>query len=317
MPGRSPNSLAIDIGGTKLAMAIFAPDRRILVREALRTDSQGGREWMLDQILTLARAWQQLHGFARCGVGFGGPVDFPNQRIARSMHVGGWIDFPLTSFLQEQLKVPVLMDNDGNAGALGEYRCSPSPSPDKSGRPGEGRGEGAPGRGLHPSPSSLFYMTISTGIGGGLVIDGKVHRGIDSMAGEIGHTPVRPDGPECLCGSRGCLERLCSGLWLQRDHGQSAEELFRDPAFVSRYVVDLAAGLKIITMLLNPARIVVGGGIARAGDALFIPLRQELSRQLPPTYNLHADVVPAALGGDSVLYGALCLAEELILNPEP
>ena len=83
-----------------------------------------------------------------------------------------------------------------------------------------------------------------------------------------------------MCGARGCLERMCGGLWLERDHGRSANELMQDPAFVERYVVNLALGLKAAMMLLNPARIVIGGGIAKAGDALLVPLRAELRRQM-------------------------------------
>ena len=180
--------------------------------------------------------------------------------------------------------VPVI-DNDANAGALGEAFY------------------GA-GRGCRP----LFYLTLSTGIGGGLVWKDTVYRGADSYAGEIGHLTVRPDGPECLCGSRGCLERMCCGLWLERDHGRPASELLRDPAFVERYVVDLALGLKAAIMLLNPARIVIGGGISKAGDRLFVPLRAELGRQITAWSRARVDVVPAELGDDSVLWGAMALA---------
>jgi glucokinase len=102
---------------------------------------------------------------------------------------------------------------------------------------------------------------------------------------------------------------VCCGLWLERDHGRPAIELLRDPAFVERYVVDLALGLKACIMLLNPARIVIGGGIPKAGDALFVPLRAELRRQITDWSAARIDVVPAALGDDSVLYGALALAE--------
>jgi glucokinase len=154
----------------------------------------------------------------------------------------------------------------------------------------------------------MFYMTLSTGIGGGIVLaDGSVYRGADSWAGEIGHLTVRPDGPECLCGARGCLERMCCGLWLERDYGKPAEVLLRDADFAGRYVVDLARGLKAAIMLLNPARIVIGGGIAKAGDALFGPLRTELSRQMTNWSRARVDVVPAELGDDSVLWGALSL----------
>jgi glucokinase len=153
-------------------------------------------------------------------------------------------------------------------------------------------------------------MTLSTGIGGGIITSaGAIYRGADSYAGEIGHLTIRPGGPECLCGSRGCLERMCCGLWLERDHGRPASELLRDPAFVERYVVDLALGLKAAIMLLNPARIAIGGGISKAGDRLFVPLRAELGRQITAWSRARIDVVPAELGDDSVLYGAMALAK--------
>ena len=139
--------------------------------------------------------------------------------------------------------------------------------------------------------------------------DGSIYRGADSYAGEIGHLTVRPDGPLCLCGAYGCLERLCSGLWLEKDHGQTAKELLTDASFVRQYVVDLARGLKAAIMLLNPARIVIGGGIAKAGDALFVPLREELGRQMTAWSRARIDVVPAELGDDSVLYGAWVLSQ--------
>jgi len=152
-------------------------------------------------------------------------------------------------------------------------------------------------------------MTLSTGIGGGIVLeDGSLYRGADSWAGEIGHLSIHPDGPECLCGARGCFERMCSGLWLERDYGKPARELLTDPSFVSRYVVDLALGLKSAIMLLNPARIVIGGGMAKAGESLFAPLRAELRRQVTGWSQARLDVVPAALGDDSVLWGALELS---------
>jgi glucokinase len=102
---------------------------------------------------------------------------------------------------------------------------------------------------------------------------------------------------------------MCCGLWLQRDHGRSAKELMTQPAFVRRYVVHLARGLKSAIMLLNPERIVIGGGICKAGDALFVPLREELARQITSWSRARIDVQPAALGDDSVLFGALALAE--------
>lgn len=278
--------LAIDIGGTKFSAALFR-DGRMTRRETRRTDRGGGREWMLGQLREIGRAWRAEEAFTAIGVGFGGPVDFASQQVVLSTHVGGWQGFDLPGWLRGEFGAPVLMDNDANVGALGE-------------------GMHGAGSGFRP----LFFMTLSTGIGGGILLDSGVYRGADSYAGEIGHLNVRPDGPPCLCGSNGCFERMCCGLWLERDYGRSAQELMQDPAFVEDYVVDLARGLKAAIMLLNPARIVIGGGISKAGDALFVPLRAELRRQVTSWSRARLDVVPAALGDDSVLWGAYELGRE-------
>ena len=277
--------LAIDIGGTKFGMAVF-DGRRMIRRELRATDAAGGREWMLERIREIVSGWRSEFSFDRCGIGFGGPVDFAAQRVVLSTHVGGWRDFDLCAFVRDLTRCPVVMDNDANAGAIGEAEF--------------GAGKGC---------SPLFYMTLSTGIGGGIYDEGRVWRGADSYGGEIGHITIRPDGPECLCGARGCYERMCSGLWLERDYGKSARELMQDAEFVERYVRDLALGLKAAIMLLNPRRIVIGGGISKAGDGLFVPLRSELRRQITRWSAARIDVVPAGLGDDSVLYGALALAE--------
>ena len=280
-------TLAIDIGGTKFSMCVFA-EEQMVVRETAATNRAGGRDWMLAQISTLARRWKHQYRFERTGIGFGGPVLFDRQRVALSTHVGGWSDFELTAWAEREFGVPAILDNDANVGALGEWRF------------GVGRG-----------CSPLFYMTLSTGIGGGIVNQGQLWRGADSYAGELGHISIRPDGPDCLCGARGCLERLCSGLWLERDYGRPAAALLQEKPFVERYVVDLALGLKAVLMLLNPARIVIGGGISKAGDTLFEPLRAELRRQMTAWSRARIDVVPAALGDDSVLWGALELTRAL------
>jgi glucokinase len=278
--------LAIDIGGTKFSMAVFDGSAHLLRRETRATDAAGGKEWMLQQIREICAQWAREFRFERCGIGFGGPVDFQAQRVRLSTHVGGWRDCDLPGFVRDLLGVPVVIDNDANAGALGEA-------------------EYGAGKGFSP----LFYMTLSTGIGGGIYHNGEIWRGADCYAGEIGHLTIRPGGPECLCGARGCFERMCCGLWLARDYGRTARELMEDPEFVARYVVDLALGLKAAIMLLNPQRVVIGGGIAKAGEKLFAPLRSELRRQITGWSAACIDVVPAALGDDSVLYGALALHE--------
>ena len=277
-------TLAIAIGGTKFTLAAIE-DGQILRRESRATDAAGGRDWMLAQIREIVLGWRSEFRFSRCGIGFGGPVDFTSQRVVLSTHVGGWRDFDLCGFVHDLTKSAVVIDNDANVGALGEAEF---------------------GAGRNHSP--LFYLTLSTGIGGGIYGDGGLWRGADSYGGEIGHLTIRPGGPECLCGARGCFERLCSGLWLERDYGQPAKKLLQDPGFVERYVVDLALGLKAAIMLLNPAVIVIGGGLSKAGDRLLVPLRAELRRQVTPWSLARIEVVPAALGDDSVLLGAYVLA---------
>jgi glucokinase len=280
--------LAIDIGGTKHSLALFH-NRQMVRRETHPTDAAGGRVWMVERLTSLGRDWLRSSPgvAAACGIGFGGPVDFPKQRVGRSMHVGGWQDFPLAETLQRSLGIRCAIDNDANVGALGEHRF--------------GAGRGAP---------SLVYVTLSTGIGAGLIVDGKIVRGADSLAGELGHIPLDPDGPECSCGARGCFEALCSGRAIEARGGRPASELLQDAAFRAGYVCDLARGLRVVILLLNPERIVIGGGLSKAGEPLFRDLRAELRRQTPPSLPGRVEIFPAELGDDSVLWGALTLAED-------
>jgi glucokinase len=280
------NTLAVDIGGTKFTLATFAGEK--MVRRVSRpTDRAGGPAAMLKSIAEVVGEWRKDTDFQRCGIGFGGPVDYGAQQVTLSTHVAGWESNPLVETLERLSGAPAVMDNDANVGALGE-------------------GVYGAGKGIRP----LFYMTLSTGIGGGILTEQGLYRGADFYAGELGHLTIRPGGPECLCGARGCFERMCCGMWLERDHGRTAQELLRDEGFVKEYVVNLALGIKAAILLLNPARFVIGGGISKAGDALFVPLRAELRRQITAWSRARIDVMPAALGDDSVLYGALALAKE-------
>jgi glucokinase len=277
------HTLAIDIGGTKLTVGVFR-DKVLIERATCVTNREGGPSWILNQIETLTAGWVSMFGIQACGIGFGGPVDFRSQRVICSTHVGGWDNFDLVSAIRQRLGVHAVIDRDTMVGALGE---------------------GQYGAGIDARP--LFYMTISTGIGGGLLTDWGLYHGADSFACEIGHHTIEPNGPECLCGARGCLERLCSGLWLERDYGKPASELLKDANFTRSYVKPLAQGLKTCIMLFNPARIVIGGGISKVGEGLFKPLREELGRQLTAWSRACVDVVPARLGDDAILWGALAL----------
>jgi glucokinase len=280
-------TLAIDIGGTKFTIGGFDGSELIL-RESYATDHGDAAGSTFAQIEETVKRWREANGFQpdRCGIGFGGPVDFPSQSVILSTHVAGWAEYPLVDRVRNLCGAPVVIDNDANVGALGESVY------------GAGRGR-----------DPLFYMTLSTGIGGGVVIDGRIYHGANSYAGELGHMNIEPDGPECLCGSRGCFERMCCGLWLERDFGRPASKLLEDPDFVDRYVVRLARGLKTVIMILNPACLIIGGGICKAGDRLFVPLRREIGRQMTDWSRAAREIVPAQLADDSVLFGGLALSE--------
>jgi glucokinase len=278
--------LAIDIGGTNFSVAIFEGER-LIARATEPTDRQAGPLWMMDRMQQMVRGLSPEQQFSACGIGFGGPVDFASQKVIVSTQVPGWENFALIDEVQERFSTPTVVDRDSLVGALGE-------------------GHYGAGKNVRP----IFYVTLSTGVGGGLLTKDGLFRGADSYACEIGHHTVLPDGPRCLCGAFGCMERMCSGLWLERDFGKPAEELLKNEEFMARYVVHLAQGLKNAIMFLNPARIIIGGGISRAGSALFVPLRAELHRIITNWSRARIDVVPAALGPDSVLWGAMRLTRE-------
>jgi glucokinase len=240
---------------------------------------------------------------AAIGVSFGGPVNWAAGRVILSHHVPGWEDTPLVEILRGRYGAPVAMDNDANTAALGEWRF--------------GAGVGC---------DSLLYITVSTGIGGGWVLSGQIYRGADSMAGEIGHLAVDPTGPECVCGKRGCVEAIGSGTNIARamnaharrnESGWTAEKVNReaeagDPAAIQ--VMETAAralgiGIGYAITLMNPQKVIVGGGVANAGQIYWRTLRATAAEYVLP--QMRVEIVPAALGGDSPLWGAVALAEEL------
>ena len=314
------NVLAVDIGGTQFRLALFdAQGRRLLLSEG-RTDSSGGRHWMLNEFRVRAQdlIGQSDQSVRSCGVSFGGPVDFRTQRV-NSMHVSGWRGFGLARWVDENLNLKCRVDNDANAGALGEFHF------------GAGRGT-----------ESVLYLTISTGIGGGVVCSGRVHRGKDSMAGEVGHIPVSDAGALCSCGGRGCLETICSGTAIGlrgRGFAQRKPEVMQrtielasgNPELITAEIVfnaasegesgalfivreaarALARALVVTIRILNPDMIILGGGVALAGRVLLDPVHEYLEEFSAPLLDHSTKVVQAELGKFSPLYGAAALGLEL------
>jgi glucokinase len=323
--------LALDFGGTKHSLACLRLERarRFLAGEApqalewqahRRVFSPSGADAQYDLKTVFDLAHELLQGQIplAIGVSFGGPVDYQRGLVRLSHHVPGWENIHLQQKLEQAFQAPAAVDNDANVAALGEARF--------------GAGRGA---------SSLLYITISTGVGGGWILNGEAWRGADGMAGEIGHTVVDPQGPRCLCGKSGCVERLASGPYLAADARQILQEQPQRGAILRRLAQDdlsritarllaeaAAAGDELAgellersagaigvaignaANLLNPQRFVLGGGVTKSGERYWEALRLTARQTALP--QVECEVLPAALGDDAPLWGAVALALDLV-----
>ncbi|MGN6563174.1 MAG: ROK family protein [Thermomicrobiales bacterium] len=275
-------TVGIDIGGTWARVGRRGRDGALIVERA-PVPEQGTD---LAALLVASVSRVAPEGVARVGVSAPGPLDFA-AGIVNKLNKPGWRGYPLIPELAQRLGAPVEMDNDANCAALGEWRA--------------GAGQDA---------RTLVYYTISTGVGTGVVIEGRIHRGAHDTEG--GHQIVQPGGVPCPCGSRGCLEAVASGTAIRARYGRAAEEI-DDPAVWEEVAGFLALAINNTAMLLCPEVVVIGGGVSTQGERLLAPLRRqcaELIRMVPvPAIRL------AGLGQDSGLIGALALAETITSAP--
>ena len=318
----TPLLLALDFGGTKQAAALTAAGSSAWSAHRLAlSPPDANADTDLEIMHSLIEELLVLGKPAAIGVSFGGPVDAARGQVKLSHHVPGWENIPLRELLEAQYGVPASVDNDANVAALGEYRF------------GAGQGN-----------SSLFYITVSTGVGGGWILNGSPWRGIQGMAGEIGHVVVDPSGPLCLCGKRGCVERFASGpfiaqgvkeqLQAQPEQGQILRRLVDGnlEAIAATHVsqaahqgepiaVDaltkagwaLGVGIGNVANLINPHRFILGGGVTKAGSLLWETIRRIAHETALP--EVEFDIVPAALGDEAPLWGAVALAQERLGEP--
>jgi glucokinase len=274
------SALLMDIGGTKCSIA--SANNLENVFELVTADYKTPENILAQLAIHAAELMAEDKAIDRVGISFGGPFDFANQKVKRSVHVSGWEEFDFSEWSKRVLGLPAVADNDANVGALGEFVSRGS------------------------KISNLAYVTISTGIGAGLIVAGSIYRGHGELAGELGHIVIDPSGPEDELGNRGTLERFCSGYWLRKDYGKSAEELLADDAFLLQYSTRLAAGLSTLVRLINPELLVLGGGIAKAGPRLESALLNQLQKLLDQT---QTKLELSTLGNANVLIGARGLAK--------
>ena len=273
------SALLLDIGGTKCSIASAGNLETVF---ELVTDEYKTPDKILDQLALYASDLiAKDKAIDRVGISFGGPFDFANQRVKRSVHVSGWEEFDFSDWSMRVLGIPSVADNDANVGALGEFVSRGS------------------------KHANLAYVTVSTGIGSGLIINSEIYRGHGELAGELGHIVIDPSGPADELGNHGTLERFCSGYWLRKDYGKSAQELLEDEGFLLEYSSRLAAGLSTLVRLINPEILVLGGGITKAGPRLESALLNNLQDLLDQT---QTKLEFSALGNSNVLIGARELA---------
>jgi len=255
--------LGVEIGGTKLQAGVC--DRHGHIEQLVRVavERRQGRVGILQKLEELLPAFLENHHVQAIGVGFGGPVDSARGKVVQSFHIQGWDGFPLRRWFEKRFQLPVAVENDTNAAALAEAKV------------GAGRGQ-----------RKVFYSNVGTGIGGALVIDGRLYNG-QFGAMEIGHTKQMVNGKWLV------LEALASGLSIERGKTTLAES-------AKFYGAALANAIT----LLNPDIVVLGGGVAQAGERFFRPVRAQVARLVFQPFRMNYRIVPAALGETVVIVGA-------------
>lgn len=318
-PGEKPLFLGIDLGGTKIITALVSDEGKILGRDYRETRASAGLTAVVTRMTDAATKVMEAGDvspdqISAMGIAAPGPIDVGAGLITAPPNLPGWRDVPLARLMEDGLGIPTHLDNDANAAALAEHRF------------------GAGQRTRH-----MVYVTASTGIGGGLIVNGELVRGATGAAGEIGHVTILPKGPLCGCGNRGCLEALASGTAIAREArervsrgavtviGELAQgDLDRIDAKLvaeaaaqgdveARQILDeamdyLGVGMANLANLLNPELIVIGGGLTKMGERLFEPVRRVIDRRAFRSSAEAVRVVPAQLGDDVGVLGAAAVA---------
>ena len=323
-PNRGP-VLAVDLGGTKIIAAAVLPEGKIVSRNYRLTLADEGTEAVIDRLLSAlngvtAKAKLKTSELTGIGIAAAGILDTEKGIIATSPNLPEWRDVPLRDILADRLGVAAYLINDASAAALGEHRF------------GAGRGV-----------DNLVYLTVSTGIGGGIIIGGELYSGANGCAGEIGHMTIEANGPQCNCGNLGCLEALASGTAVAREavrrlnqgetssiaqlaEGRLESITAETVALAARQGDHLACtvvanagnylgiGLANLVNIFNPELIVIGGGLSKMGDMLLEPARKvvkERALQLPART---VRIVRARLGSNAGIAGAAAYAFEQQLD---
>jgi glucokinase len=313
-------AIGIDIGGTNTKLGVINRSGEVMHRLVIPTEEAKGGEHLMAKLIAasrqlLAESKQSLSGFAGIGIGSPGLIDVEKGTVADCPgKIPGWTGMPVARRMSLALGLPASVDNDVKVIARGEGWM--------------GAGKGA---------KHFVCFALGTGIGGGIVIDGKLYHGAGYCSAMVGHIVVEPNGPRCICGGRGCLECYASGpsiaaeaaSHIMRGVETSMEELAEgdisriDASLVfqaaeagdqvAREIVERAGfylGIAVVTVihLLNPERVIIGGGVARGGKLLLEPVRRVVKQRAWQRRGFKVEILPSELGDDAGIFGAAALA---------
>ena len=304
-------TIGIDVGGTKIAAGVVSADGKVVEEQRRVTPAQDPAKTE-DAIVDLVRELSDRYDVEAVGIGAAGYVDAERSVVMFAPNLA-WRDEPLRTEVEKQLDVPVVVENDVNAAAWGEFRF----------------GAGA-------DVDDLLMVAVGTGVGGGIVIKGQLLRGSFGVAAEIGHLRVVPEGLPCGCGMRGCWEQYASGRALVREaraHVRPGDPLLEraggDPARIDGPLVTRAAqdgdamcvrlltdlghwlgeGIASLATVLDPRVVVIGGGVSEAGDLLMAPAQESFESHLPAAeHRPHLELRLATLGNEAGMIGVADLA---------
>lgn len=310
--------IGVDVGGTNVKLALVDMNGKIVYSNTTPTRADLGYEHSIANIQTaieelMKETNSNKENIEAIGFGFPGQIDYQNGIVRLLPNMPGWVEIPVAKIMEEKFQIQTKLDNDVRVATLGELKY--------------GAGKGC---------NNLVCITVGTGIGSGLVLNGKLVRGAKNAAGEIGHIKMTMgDGPICGCGDYGCFEAYASGPsivaeakeYIKGGKSSKFKELATEE--LSPYIVAQAAlqgdavakriyskmgeiiglGLTSVINLLNPERVIIGGGVADAGDILFNPIRETVAKRAMPIQAQSVEIVPAQLGNTAGVIGASLLIE--------
>ena len=323
--------IGVDLGGTNVSVGVLpndGGDGDVIAMVTKPTEASKGAKYVVDKIVAMVneaiRTVIDEHGgskddFAGIGIGSPGPLDRKTGTIINTPNLG-WRNFPLRDLISNEVGLPAALDNDANCATYGEWWL-----------------------GAGKDVNNLVGLTLGTGIGGGIVMGGKIYHGASDAAGEIGHMTIDSTGRKCNCGNYGCLEAYASGpnIAARAVEGieAGAETVLPDlvdgdldkitaatvyegvvlgDAYANEVMKEtakfLGTGIANIVNVLNPEMVVITGGVTRAGDHLFVPLRAEVRKRAFKSAQEACEIVPAGLPGTAGVIGAIAMFKDHVLG---